>query len=139
MRLITHRRYKKLALCGSTLNLPYGTELEASNGIIATLDGQAVCCLNSENAKKHFARNDDGKGLERGALTWAIAYSARRIKSANGAMYRFSDDERETLWKDWRRFLRTDLEMVIFNEDFFAAEVSELQQLADALKIKVRR
>lgn len=34
--------------------------------------GAAVCAVTSRNAHQYLARNDDGKGLERGALTMAI-------------------------------------------------------------------
>lgn len=139
MKYITHRRYQGLALCGERLNLPYGTTLQSEGEILTTMDGKAVCCRASENAKMHFARDDDGQGLERGALSWAIAYSQRQRKSKNGALYRFSDKERAMLSRDWRKFLRTDLEMILFNDNFFAAELSELQKLAAALQIKIKR
>ena len=140
MRFVTHHRYKELALCGEQLDIPYGTELETEGESLVTAEGKAVCYTTSENAKKHFAQNDDGRGLERGTLTWAIAYSQRQKKSkADGAFYRFSDEEREMLWRRWRHFLREDLDVIIFNEAFFAAAPEELQKLADALKIKVRR
>lgn len=139
MKFITHHRYKELAACGERLNIPYGTELETEGNFIVTPEGKAVCYWTSENAKKHFSVNDDGRGLERGRLTYAIAYSERRRQSAEGAVYRFSDEERETLERDWAKFLRQDLDVILFNEDFFAAEPEELKRLADAIKIKVRR
>ena len=74
-----------------------------------------------------------------GALTYAIAYSNRERYSAEGRRQRFSDEEIEMLERDWGHFLRQDLEVILFNEDFFAAEPEELQKLADALKIKVKR
>ena len=59
--------------------------------------------------------------------------------SAEGRRQRFSDEEIKMLERDWSHFLRQDVEVILFNEDFFAAEPEELQKLADALKIKVRR
>ena len=53
------------------VNLPYGTEVEAVDGMIIH-KGAAVCAVTSRNAHQYLARNDDGKGLERGALTMAI-------------------------------------------------------------------
>lgn len=135
MKYITHHRYKELALCGERLNIPYGTELTVDGYCLLTPEGKAVCYYTSENAKRHFARNDDGRGLERGALTYAIAYSRR--DAGNG--FRFSDEEAEMLTQEWSHFLRTDLDVILFNEDFFRASPEELQRLADALKIKVRR
>lgn len=134
MKYVTHHRFKELALCGERLNIPYGTELDTEGYSIVMPDGRAICYSTSENAKKHFARNDDGRGLERGALTYAIAYSRR--DAGNG--FRFSEAEAETLTRDWGHFLRPDVDVILFNEDFFAAEPEELQKLAAALKIKTR-
>lgn len=134
MKYVTHHRFKELALCGERLNIPYGTELDTEGYSIVMPDGRSICYSTSENAKKHFARNDDGRGLERGALTYAIAYSRR--DAGNG--FRFSEEEAEILTRDWGHFLRPDLDVILFNEDFFAAEPEELQKLAAALKIKTR-
>ena len=92
MNYVTHHRYKELALCGERLNIPYGTELHTEGYSLVLPDGREVCYSTSENAKKHFARNDDGRGLERGALTYAIAYSNRERYSAEGRRQRFSDE-----------------------------------------------
>lgn len=97
MKYITHHRFKELALCGSQLNIPYGTELECVGETLITPEGKAVCYRRSESGKKHFARNDDGRGLERGRLTHALAYSNR--KAGNG--FRFSKEEAEILGRDW--------------------------------------
>lgn len=135
MRYIAHHRFKELALCGERLNLPYGTELRAADGVIATLDWKAVCNVSSENAQRHFSRDDDGKGLERGALAYALAYGGRDA----GGGFRFSKEEAETLARDWGRFLRQDVGAILFNEDFFAAEPEELRELAAALKRSGKR
>lgn len=135
MKYITHHRFKELAACGEVLNIPYGTELETVGNFIITLQGKIVCSMTSENAKLHFARNDDGRGLERGKLTYAIAYS-RRIKE-NG--FRFSESEVKMLEQEWFHFLRKDVDTILFNENFFTAEPEELQRLAEALNIKIRR
>ena len=134
MKYVTHHRFKELALCGERLNIPYGTELDTEGYSIVMPDGRAICYSTSENAKKHFSRNDDGRGLERGALTYAIAHSRR--DAGNG--FRFSEAEAEILTRDWGHFLRPDVDVILFNEDFFAAEPEELQKLAAALKIKTR-
>ena len=134
-KYITHHRFKGLALCGKELNIPYGTALEVVGNYLITLSGEPVCIVTSENARKHFARNDDGRGLERGALTYAIAYGSRNTDSG----YRFIEKEIELLQQDWARFLRKNVPVILFNEDFFSAPVDELQELADVLKIKIRR
>ena len=139
MKYITHNRFKQLAACGEALNIPYGTELETVGNFIVSPEGKLICCTTSENAKIHFARNDDGQGLERGKLTWAIAYSRRVRPGPNGRQQRFTEQEIRLLETRWAHFLRQDVEVILFNEEFFAAAVGELQQLADALHIRVRR
>lgn len=139
MEYIAHHRFKGLAMCGEQLNLPYGTELHTDGNIIVTQEGRHICYCTSENAKLHFSRDDDGRGLERGALTYAIAYSQRERRSADGRRQRFTDGEIEMLEQEYGHWLRQDLDVILFNEDFFAAEPEELQRLAAALKIKIRR
>lgn len=132
MKYITHHRFKELALCGERLNIPYGTELDTEGCVIVMPDGRAICYATSENAKRHFAWNDDGKGLERGALTYAIAYGKRKVEGG----FRFSEDESRILLRDWGDFLRHDVDVILFNGDFFEAPLEKLRQLADVLKIK---
>lgn len=139
MKYITHNRFKKLAACGEAVNIPYGTEMETAGDFIITTEGKPICYATSEAAKMHFARNDDGKGNERRKLTWAIAYSKpvrSRPERTAAALHR---GEIELLERKWAHFLRQDVEVILFNEDFFAAAVPELKELADALHIKVRR
>ncbi len=140
MNYITHHRYKREGACGQRLNIPYGTELPQIGPFIAMPDGRGVCFATSEEAKLHFARNDDGRGLERGALTYAIAYSTR-VRYGIGPdgrkrQQRFTDEEIEMLERDWKHFLRDDVDVVLFNQTFFDAEPEELRRLARALNIK---
>lgn len=74
-----------------------------------------------------FARNDDGKGLKRGKLTYEIAYAPRHPNKDNG--FRFTPDEAEILVKKYGRFLRNDSDMIIFNKEFFDAEIEELEEI----------
>lgn len=131
MNYITHHRFRANAICGE-VNLRYGTRLIREGGMLCLTDGRAICFASSQNAKEHFARDDDGQGLERGRLTHAIAFAPR--KSEQG--YRFSEAEREMLAQDYRHWLRQDTDMILFNDDFFAAPVNELRELAKRLKIK---
>ena len=138
MKYITHHRFRGLAVCGDVLNIPYGTELTAEGDFLMTAEGKSVCCISSENGQRHFVLNDDGKGLERGALTYAIAFGTRRRRCGNGA-YRFDHREREMLVRDWGHFLRRDVDFILFNDEFFTAQTEELERLAAALDIRIRR
>ena len=134
MKYITHNRFKKLAACGEAVNIPYGTEMETAGDFIITTEGKPICYATSEAAKMHFARNDDGQGLERGKLTWAIAYSQRARTGPNGRQQRFTEEEIELLERKWAHFLRQDVEVILFNEDFFAAAVPELKELVSLMR-----
>lgn len=136
MKYITHHRFKGKAMCLKELTLPYGTELICEDGkIIRTIDGKAICYNTSYSADQHFARNDDGNGLRRGALTYAIAFAPRKVKNSG---YRFSDEERELLCEKWHMFLKQDIDVILFNHDFFNADILTLGEIAKDLNIKVK-
>lgn len=132
MDYITHRRFRKKALCGK-LNLPYGTELTMISKVIATKDGKSICLNTSENAHLHFARNDDGQGLLRGALTYAIAYGKR-----GSGGFRFSDGEIQLLETKWSCYLRQDVSTILFNQAFFDAPIWALKAIAADLNIHIK-
>lgn len=137
MEYIVHHRFKGTAATGERMNIPYGSRFETIGDFIATPDAKGICFTTSEVAKQHFARNDDGKGLERGKLTWAIAYSPRVRHSADGHQQRFTDDEIELLERWWSRYLRDDVDTILFNQAFFDADPADLRPIAKALKLKV--
>lgn len=139
MKFVVHHRYRGLDAGGKPMNVRYGTEYETAGDFIATPEGRGICFTTSEIAHQYFAVNDDGRGLERGALTYAIAYSSRERRWPDGRVYRFDQAEVEMLERSWGHWLRQDVDAILFNEDFFAAQPEDLQRLADALEIRVRR
>lgn len=136
MEYIVHHRCREVGATGERLNIPYGSKFDTIGNFIATPGGKAICYDTSEIAHKYFSRNDDGRGLERGKLAYAIAYSSRERQSADGHRQRFTDEEIEMLERDWGRFLIPDIEVILFNHAFFNADPEELAQLARALNIK---
>ncbi len=70
MQYIVHTDFVGKAISGE-VNLPAGTECTEINGIIYH-NARAVCRIGSNNANKHFARNNDGNGLKRGELIKTI-------------------------------------------------------------------
>ena len=139
MEYIAHHRIRgELGANGQRLNIPYGTRFQTIGDFIVTEDGKALCYTTSEMAHRYLARNDDGKGLERGALTHAIAYRHReRLDSSGHRRQRFTDQEIDMLERCWARFLIPDLSVILFNHDFFQADPQELLPLARSLKIKI--
>ena len=127
MEYIIHHRLKGMAICGE-INLPYGTKLQ-SNGDFIYCDKGPVCAINSEQSHKHLARNDDGMGLQRGELTYKIAYQPM------GKGTRFSPAQRSCLTEKYPRFLRDDCDYIIFNNRFFAASIEDLEAMAKDLRL----
>lgn len=138
MKYVAHRRYRGLDAGGKPMNVRYGSEYETIGDFIATQEGRGICFTTSETSRQYFARNDDGRGLERGKLTYAIAYGKRAVLNEDGYYYRLSDDERAILRRRWPHFLMEYEDTVLFNHAFFNAEPEELREIACALKIKVR-
>ena len=137
MEYIVHHRCRELSAAGDRLNLPYGTRLETIGDFIATPDGKAICYTTSELAHRYMARNDDGQGLERGKVTWAIVHSRRERRSDDGRhAQRFTDQEIDMLERCWGHFLVPEAETILFNHAFFEAELQQLLPIARALKIK---
>lgn len=70
MEYIIYKRFATKAISGA-VDIPEGTVCTEKDGIIYHGDAP-LCFVNSENAYQYFARNNDGKGLERGGLITAI-------------------------------------------------------------------
>lgn len=70
MEYIIYKDFNAKAICGA-VNLPRGTICTERNGVIYH-GADTLCSKKSENAYKYFARNNDGKGLERGELITSI-------------------------------------------------------------------
>ena len=125
MKYIVHTRFKAKALCGE-VNLPAMTECELQGGCLV-VDGKPLCMVNSENAHKHFARNDDGNGLRRGALVSAIVKVLGK-----------EDENHQTRWdKVWgdtlcQKFKRTEHpNNWLWNSDFYNASIDDLEHIAE--------
>ena len=137
MEYICHHRFKGITAGAGEMNIPFGSKFQTIGKFIATPDAKGICYITSDAAYRHFARNDDGKGLKRGALTYAIAYAKRERKHKDGHVFRLSEGEIEMLMRDYPHFLK-DTETILFNHVFFNAEINELQELAAALGIKIK-
>ena len=118
-----------MAMCGTMIDIPCGTTLDERDGIIYTAAGDAICYAKSENGHRHFAPNDDGAGLIRGRATYLIAFSSRPEKHG----CRFNEEEREMLTREYSHWLRQDTDMILFNHEFFGADVDDLCELVARL------
>ena len=138
MRYVTFRRYvDDNTLCGHRLNLSYGTPVhtidDSGSDMLLTEQNEAVCMARSQDGCTHFARDDDGRGLERGAYTYAIAHASRQGNDG----FRFTADEIGILVRDWSHWLLPG-NAICFNDDFYRGDVSDLRALARSLGITVK-
>lgn len=130
MKYITHHKFKGKTLSDSNqlITLDVGTPLECVNDALK-YEGDTICLVHSYVSKQHFARDDDGRGLERGALTYKIAFEPRMVEGG----FRFTENERLFLCKKYPHWLKSKICTVLFNDDFFAADVDELKEFADKI------
>ena len=133
MEYITHTRYSGKDMNGEDILIRRGQRLERRGDILFYNDNP-VCIYRSLIGKMHFAKNDDGLGLERGKLSYEIAYSPR-VRYSGERQQRFSDDELETLHRDWPQYLKPDTDMLLFNDKFFEESPDVLKQIAEAVNI----
>lgn len=133
MQYVCHQIYNKKGACGRKFFIKKG-ETFNTIGPFISVDNRAICTVTSEDAYRHFARNDDGQGLYRGELTYFIAFSKRHPNKDNG--YRFTDEEAEMLVNEYERFLVAEADTILFNYDFFNAEIGVLEELKNKLEVK---
>lgn len=124
MDYICFNRFKQKALCGE-VNIPYGTKLDETNNVISYC-GKPICYIKSQNAYDYFARNDDGKGLERGKLTAEI------IKLLNNRKDGKYQNRWDRIWGDLSllKYKRPEHDDYwLWNYDFFNASIDELNRI----------
>ena len=143
MEIVVWKDFNDEAICGN-VELTRGTELttvtnESGERFVAFPDGRLITRLYSYNYIEHFSRNNDGKGLERGDLVEAIAFSPRERKHSTGYVFRFSEDELDMLREKWANYLMPYTDSLLFNNEFYDAPVEDLRSIAEALNIQIRR
>lgn len=135
MEYIIHHRLKDSTISGQ-VNLPYGTKLYSNGGRFITGFSGTICVIGSEQYNQHIAPNDDNNGLERGAITYAIAYKNTPTYHSKGQ--RFTDEQINTLLSKYQRFLVPDVDAILFNTKFFNAPIEDLRTMAKDLNIKIK-
>lgn len=131
---IVHHRFHGKAICG-LMNLPYGTPCESSGNMLFW-QGQSVCATTSQNAKEHFAVNDDGHGLERGEITHRIAFEQFGLREQQSPGYK---ERWAYVWGDegLRQYKRPDIDDYwLWNDAFFHAPIEELRRIGKLLDLK---
>lgn len=123
MDYIVHRRFKGNAICGE-VNFPALTEVELKGNMLC-LGEKPLCVITSENAHQFFARNDDGRGMERGYLTQSII----RTLANNDEKHQERWDK---VWNDplCRKYKRAEhQDRWLWNTAFFNADIPDLEHI----------
>lgn len=127
VRYIVKKRMREAGISGR-VNLSYGTAVEAVDGLIIH-QGAAVCAVTSRNAHLYFARDDDGQGRERGALTLAITSTLERRDKGY-------QDRWDLVWEDpvCQKYRHPEHEdFFLWGHAFFEAPVEDLRHIADLI------
>ena len=135
----SENRYKGKAMDGSEVLVRRKKELERK-GDSLYFEGHPICIYRSLVGKQHFAVNEDGKGLERGVITYALAYAPRLRWSEDKErprQQRFTDEELETLSEKWGNYLRPNIDMLLFNDTFFEESPDVLREIAMSVNVDI--
>lgn len=137
IRFVARKRARFHAIGGHPVNIPYGTAVECRDGYLH-FNGHRLCSTKSRLIREYFCQDDDGKGLERGALISAITAHLEQNPSNSPPDYQKRWDR---VWADplYRRYRRTEHEdHWLWNHDFFNAPVEDLRQIAALIGAKVK-
>ena len=121
MKYICTRDYSGVIGNGDTANLAYGAEFDTIGTSISN-DNKRICRIESQVAREYFAINDDGNGLERGAITHYFAFE-----------HTFTEDETATLQTKYPQFLNDG----IFSQEFFDADIDTLRALMSEFGLEI--
>ncbi|WP_295156295.1 hypothetical protein [Selenomonas sp. AE3005] len=152
MQYITHKDVSSKTLSGNK-TIKRGEILELREDMILYYQNAAICVARSYNGKQHFAINEAGNGLERGDITYAIAFADRKRTWTEEISYideetgeevtetiecsgRFTPDEEKMIKSEYPQFVPEPGSME-FSDSFFTAPISELRELAAKLDISV--
>lgn len=130
MQYIAHRRFKGKAMCGE-VNIPAMTVCEEIDNVIYC-QGHPICYATSENGHQFFARDDDGNGMLRGALTQSIQKTLEQHDEDHQSRW-------EKVWEDetcqaYKRKEHGD--HWLWNHSFFNAEILTLRHIATVVGAK---
>ena len=121
MKYICTRDYSGVIGNGDTADVAYGAEFDTIGSFIA-FENKAVCRIGSQIAREYFAINDDGNGLERGAITHYFAFE-----------HSFSEAEATTLQTKYPQFLNDG----VFSQEFFDADIDTLRSLMSEFGLEI--
>ena len=110
------------------IDIRYGKTVESDEGAgtISDGEGNTICRTESQVGHQNFARDDDGNGLERGVITYKIAFD-----------YPFTNEQLDMIREKYAEFVRDiPFGAIMFNNDFFKADIEVLRTMAEELGIE---
>lgn len=125
VQYIAKKRARFTAMCGQ-VNIPWGTPVYLNGEFLEDSDGALLCAVTSKNAHEFFARNDDGDGAERGALTSSIAKALEKRDKEHQRRW-------DAIWADplCQKYRRVEHEdFWVWNHAFYEAPVTDLRHIA---------
>ena len=105
------------------VNIPYGADMTDNGNYIFDADNNPICRIDSQVGHMYFANNDDGNGLERGAIIRKLTIDCK-----------YSDEQVNIIFDNYSDFLQS-TEFLLFNNDFYRADIDTLRTLIDDLGI----
>lgn len=140
MEYVVTQRYRRRCL-GGDVNLPYGTVCTEQSKVISVKDTGVPLCLNtSQDAYDFFARNDDGKGLERGELIRRIR-KLLQVPAGSPPPKKALDAHKRRWAKLWGdnsltrfRCAKEHPDYWVWNFDFYNAEIKDLTRIYNIVK-----
>lgn len=128
MKYITYLRFQGNSISGN-INLPALTEIVEQNGTLYFQD-KPICLATSENAHKHFARDDDNMGMERGSLIKQII----KLLSKQDKNYQNRWDKiwKDTLCQKFKHSFHTN--NWLWNHSFYNADIKDLKYIYILIK-----
>ena len=135
MKYISIKRFRRNGI-GGYFNIPYGEYLEKRDDGFLYYADKKICVARSAAAHKYFARDDDGKGLERGKLSHAIVdrLAPQQFDSRQERNEYWQVVWNDTLAQKYRRPEHSDY--WLWNDDFYNAPIEDLKYIAALVYVK---
>ena len=124
MNYICIFEYSGKAINCKHVTIPYGAEMTDNGNYIFDADKNPICRIDSQVGHMYFANNDDGNGLERGAIIRKLTIDCK-----------YSDEQVNIIFDNYSDFLQS-TEFLLFNNDFYRADIDTLRTLIHDLGIE---
>ena len=130
-KIIVFSNFDALAIYGEIVHLKRGEELftimQHNLEYVCDKNNNMITKKGSQNYIRHFALNNDGQGLLRGDITYFLS---------NYENYTY--EQEQTLRTKWSKYLMEYPDTILFNDSFYDADISTLNEILDSLRLEVK-